>query len=76
MTLEQILTAKEAAHLPSGVSCRVHYQGSAVDIPEPRDPFEVCNAARAKIFGGALLKTDSKFDAVIARRQTTAAEAA
>lgn len=56
-------------HLPEGVACRVYYRGAEIDIPDPKDPFEVCNAARARIFGGKPLEVDPKFDAVMARRK-------
>jgi hypothetical protein len=69
--LKPLLAAKERAHLPAGLACRVLYQGAVVDIPEPRDPFEVCNAARAKVFCGAVLARDAKFEAVMARRKAS-----
>jgi hypothetical protein len=72
MTIDDLLIAKEAAHLPAGLACRVRYQGAVVDIPEPRDPFEVCNAARAKVLGGAVLERDARFEAVMARRKAAA----
>ena len=67
-----MIRAKLDAKLPAGLACRVLYQGSVVDVPEPRDPFEVCNAARVKVFGGQPLKRDVKFDALMKRRKEAA----
>jgi len=72
MTIEQLIAAKERAHLPAGLACRVHYAGSVVDIPSARDPFEVCNAVRAKVFGGEVLARDVKFDALMAKLEAEA----
>jgi len=69
MTIEQLIAAKERAHLPAGLACRVHYAGSVVDVPAGKDWAEVCNAVRAKVFGGAVLARDAKFDARVARRK-------
>jgi hypothetical protein len=65
--LKPLLAAKERAHLPRGLACRVLYQGAVVDIPGPRDPFEVMAAAWKRL-GNVPLERDAKFEAVMARR--------
>jgi len=67
-----LLAAKEAARLPKHLACSVHYAGSVVDVPAGKDWAEVCNAVRAKVFGGAVLARDAKFDALVARRKAEA----
>ncbi len=59
-------------HLKSGLSCQVHYKGSVIQIPEPHEPFEVCNAVRAKVYGGAVLERDERYEAVMKRRKKAA----
>lgn len=66
---ETMILAKLDAKLPKGMACRVTFRGLVVEIPEPRDWTEVCNAARARVLPHVNLAiVDERHDAIMARR--------
>lgn len=61
-------------HLPEGVAAELSYQradgvGARLQIAEPRDPFDVCNAVcRSLLPDTKFPDPDSKFDALMRAR--------